>query len=204
MLSPSAASPGGVEEVSVLVQRSTAPAHHKCLAHRSRVTGSGAERDAALARRGRRPVSKVVDPFCGRGTVLAVARAAGLPALGVDVDAGCARAATRLDIGRLMEPRPSLPTLAGMLRICGGSPPRGLHSGSMAKLAARGGIRPNKARIWTRSGATGAILRGRAKFRSRVDRSNRLPTANFSSGAEYGACGTESRPLRSLQRPNQA
>lgn len=33
-----------------------------------------------------RTAGMVTDPFCGRGTVLAVANAAGLPALGVDID----------------------------------------------------------------------------------------------------------------------
>lgn len=37
----------------------------------------------------------VVDPFCGRGTVLAVANALGLDALGVDVSQRCCRASRR-------------------------------------------------------------------------------------------------------------
>jgi hypothetical protein len=39
------------------------------------------------------PTRLVVDPFCGRGTVLAVANAMGLDAIGVDVSARCCRAA---------------------------------------------------------------------------------------------------------------
>jgi hypothetical protein len=38
----------------------------------------------------------VVDPFCGRGTVLAVANALGLDAIGVDRNARCCRAARKL------------------------------------------------------------------------------------------------------------
>eukprot|EP00435_Cladocopium_sp_Y103_P015804 s1188_g3.t2 len=43
----------------------------------------------------------VIDPFCGRGTVLALANELGLAALGVDVDAACVKAAERLDILKL-------------------------------------------------------------------------------------------------------
>ena len=43
----------------------------------------------------------VVDPFCGRGTILALANQLGLEALGVDLDANCARAARRLDLEKL-------------------------------------------------------------------------------------------------------
>lgn len=46
-------------------------------------------------------VRLVIDPFCGRGTVLALANDLGLPALGVDVDVACARAAERLDLEKL-------------------------------------------------------------------------------------------------------
>jgi hypothetical protein len=40
----------------------------------------------------------VVDPFCGRGTVLAVANALGLDAVGVDLSARCCRAARALRV----------------------------------------------------------------------------------------------------------
>ena len=43
----------------------------------------------------------VIDPFCGRGTVLALANELGVAALGVDVDAACVKAAERLDILKL-------------------------------------------------------------------------------------------------------
>jgi len=49
--------------------------------------------DATLAR-------VVVDPFCGRGTVLAVANALGLDAIGVDRNARCCRAARKLSLIR--------------------------------------------------------------------------------------------------------
>jgi hypothetical protein len=42
----------------------------------------------------------VVDPFCGRGTVLAVANAMGFAALGIDVNARRCRAAKRLTLPR--------------------------------------------------------------------------------------------------------
>jgi tRNA G10 N-methylase Trm11 len=41
----------------------------------------------------------VVDPFCGRGTVLSVANALGMDAVGVDRSARCCRAAKRLALG---------------------------------------------------------------------------------------------------------
>jgi tRNA G10 N-methylase Trm11 len=41
----------------------------------------------------------VVDPFCGHGTVLAVANALGLDALGVDTNARRCRAARTLVLG---------------------------------------------------------------------------------------------------------
>lgn len=46
-------------------------------------------------------VQVVIDPFCGRGTVLALANELGVAALGVDVDAACVKAAERLDILKL-------------------------------------------------------------------------------------------------------
>ncbi|CAJ1358020.1 unnamed protein product, partial [Effrenium voratum] len=45
----------------------------------------------------------VVDPFCGRGTVLALSNGLGLRALGLELDAGCARSARRLDLAKLAE-----------------------------------------------------------------------------------------------------
>lgn len=42
------------------------------------------------------PSPVIVDPFCGRGTVLAVANALGLDAVGVDRNARCCRAARKL------------------------------------------------------------------------------------------------------------
>ena len=44
----------------------------------------------------------VVDPFCGHGTVLAVANMLGLDALGVDLSARRCRAARKLEIAALM------------------------------------------------------------------------------------------------------
>lgn len=41
----------------------------------------------------------IVDPFCGHGTVLAVANSLGLDALGVDRSARCCKAARRLTLG---------------------------------------------------------------------------------------------------------
>ena len=48
----------------------------------------------------------VIDPFCGRGTVLALANELGLTALGVDVDAACVKAAERLDMEKLRKAEP--------------------------------------------------------------------------------------------------
>ncbi|HWA72435.1 MAG TPA: DNA methyltransferase [Polyangiaceae bacterium] len=42
------------------------------------------------------PTRRVVDPFCGHGTVLAVANAMGLDALGVDISVRQCRAAKKL------------------------------------------------------------------------------------------------------------
>jgi hypothetical protein len=44
------------------------------------------------------PASVIVDPFCGRGTVLAVANALGLDAIGVDHSDRCCRSAKTLSI----------------------------------------------------------------------------------------------------------
>ncbi len=46
----------------------------------------------------------VVDPFCGHGTVLAVANAAGLDAIGVDRSERCCRRARRLVVDQPAEP----------------------------------------------------------------------------------------------------
>jgi hypothetical protein len=45
----------------------------------------------------------VVDPFCGRGTLLAVANAMGLPGLGVDISARKCRAARSLMLNEKLE-----------------------------------------------------------------------------------------------------
>jgi hypothetical protein len=45
------------------------------------------------------PSRVVVDPFCGRGTVLAVGNALGLDAIGVDRSPRCCRAAKKLSLG---------------------------------------------------------------------------------------------------------
>ena len=47
------------------------------------------------------PCQVVIDPFCGRGTVLALTNELGVAALGVDVDAAGVKAAKRLDILKL-------------------------------------------------------------------------------------------------------
>ena len=44
------------------------------------------------------PARAIIDPFCGRGTALAVANALGLDALGVDRSARCCRAARNLSV----------------------------------------------------------------------------------------------------------
>lgn len=46
----------------------------------------------------------VVDPFCGRGTALAVANAFGLDALGIDLSARCCREARTLRVSVNAEP----------------------------------------------------------------------------------------------------
>jgi hypothetical protein len=45
------------------------------------------------------PARLIVDPFCGRGTVLAVANALGMDALGIDHSERCCRIARRLALG---------------------------------------------------------------------------------------------------------
>ena len=44
---------------------------------------------------------RVVDPFCGKGTVLAVANALGIDALGVELSAKRCRAARKLSVSAL-------------------------------------------------------------------------------------------------------
>jgi hypothetical protein len=51
---------------------------------------------------------RVVDPFCGKGTVLAVANALGLDALGIDLSAKRCRAARKLDVAALALVSPSV------------------------------------------------------------------------------------------------
>jgi hypothetical protein len=46
---------------------------------------------------------RVVDPFCGKGTVLAVANSLGLDALGVELSGKRCRAARKLDVATLTE-----------------------------------------------------------------------------------------------------
>ena len=62
----------------------------------SRATGVEACRVACQYLLDETPTRVVVDPFCGRGTVLAVANALGLDALGIDLAARRCRAARSL------------------------------------------------------------------------------------------------------------
>lgn len=64
----------------------------------SRATGVEACRVACTYLREDTATRLVVDPFCGRGTVLAVANAMGFDALGVDLGAKRCRAARTLDV----------------------------------------------------------------------------------------------------------
>ena len=50
------------------------------------------------------PCRVVVDPFCGRGTMLAVANARGLDAVGVELSPRRARLARRLRLDGSQEP----------------------------------------------------------------------------------------------------
>lgn len=59
----------------------------------------------AIAEAGAR---RVVDPFCGRGTVLAVANALGLESVGVDIAARKCRAARKLEV-ELAPSQPGIP-----------------------------------------------------------------------------------------------
>jgi hypothetical protein len=65
----------------------------------SRAMGVEACRAACRYLRDETATRVVVDPFCGRGTVLAVANAMGLDAIGVDVSAKRCRAARALVVG---------------------------------------------------------------------------------------------------------
>jgi hypothetical protein len=64
----------------------------------SRAMGAEACRIACAYVRDETPTRVVVDPFCGRGTVLAMANAMGLDSLGVDVSAKRCRAARALTL----------------------------------------------------------------------------------------------------------
>ncbi|CAE7892724.1 BRCC3, partial [Symbiodinium necroappetens] len=62
----------------------------------------------------------IVDPFCGRGTVLAVANQLGLSALGVDVDQACMKAAQRLDMQRFLSSETLQPVSFYLARAAAG------------------------------------------------------------------------------------
>lgn len=64
----------------------------------SRAMGVGACRVACRFLREETSTRLVVDPFCGRGTALAVANAFGFDAVGVDRSARCCRAARRCSV----------------------------------------------------------------------------------------------------------
>jgi hypothetical protein len=68
----------------------------------SRAMGVEACRIACRYLRDETHTKLVVDPFCGHGTVLAVANMHGLDALGVDLSARRCRAARKLEIAALM------------------------------------------------------------------------------------------------------
>jgi hypothetical protein len=67
----------------------------------SKATGVGACRLACAYLRNETRTRIVVDPFCGQGTVLAVANAQGFAAIGVDWSARKCRAAKRLSLSAL-------------------------------------------------------------------------------------------------------
>lgn len=66
----------------------------------SRAMGVAACRLACGYLRDATPTRVIVDPFCGRGTVLAVANSMGFDAIGVDLSAKRCRAARALDVER--------------------------------------------------------------------------------------------------------
>ena len=68
----------------------------------SRAMGVEACRVACRYLRDETDTQLVVDPFCGHGTVLAVANTLGLDALGVDLSARRCRAARKLEIAAVM------------------------------------------------------------------------------------------------------
>ena len=68
----------------------------------SRAMGVEACRIACRYLRDETDTTLVVDPFCGHGTVLAVANTLGLDALGVDLSARRCRAARKLEIAAVM------------------------------------------------------------------------------------------------------
>jgi hypothetical protein len=76
----------------------------------SRAMGVAACRVACLFLRDETSTRTVVDPFCGRGTVLAVANAMGFDAIGVDLSAKRCRAARALVLGA--EDAPGVPASA--------------------------------------------------------------------------------------------
>ncbi len=65
----------------------------------SRATGVSACRVACRFLRDETPTRTVVDPFCGRGTVLAIANAMAFDAVGIDISAKRCRAARALFFG---------------------------------------------------------------------------------------------------------
>jgi hypothetical protein len=73
-----------------------------------RAMGVNACREACELVRRDTPTRTVVDPFCGWGTVLAVANALGLDAIGVDHSARMCKKARllQLDLARAHEPQP--------------------------------------------------------------------------------------------------
>lgn len=67
----------------------------------SRAMGTAACRAACSFLLEETAARRVIDPFCGKGTVLAVANAMGLDALGVELSAKRCRAARRLSVAAL-------------------------------------------------------------------------------------------------------
>ena len=63
------------------------------------------------------PSRTVIDPFCGWGTVLAVANALGLPAIGVDASARMCRRARTLTVDLATDRAPLTPTPPDLSRV---------------------------------------------------------------------------------------